>query len=352
MSKPTIDDVARRAGYSKATVSAVLNDLDTVRESTREKIKAVMEELNYRPRTSARNGFKPGSARTLGLIIKEVNNPYYAEIIAGARAYAYDKGYTVLTASSEGDYEAEKDIVEVLKAKDVDGLIVIPLIGAKTDLSYLFDLMRRNFPFVLLEEIWGVQASVIDVNNVDASKKAVQYLIEQGHTRIVHFAGPEYSMHTRERIEGLRRAYSESHLIFDDQMIVPGGAYLEDGYRQGLEFIRQNRERLPTAITCYNDLVALGLMRALAELGVRVPDEVSVIGYDDIDILDYLPLPLTTMRVPKSEMGRRAAEMLIEHIESNKKLPPRKIYLEAELVIRKSTRAIAQQRAEQKMPST
>jgi DNA-binding LacI/PurR family transcriptional regulator len=135
-------------------------------------------------------------------------------------------------------------------------------------------------------------------------------------------------------------------------MIVPAGAYLEDGYREGLEFVRQNRERLPTAITCYNDLVALGLMRALAELGVRVPDEVSVIGYDDIDILDYLPLPLTSVRVPKHEMGRMAAEMLIEHIESNKKPPPRKIYLEAELVIRKSTRAIAQQRAEQKMPST
>ena len=347
MSKPTIDDVAKRAGYSKATVSAVLNDMDTVKESTREKIRAVMEELNYRPRTTARNGFKPSKARTLGLIIKELDNPYYAQILAGARSYAHDKGYTVLSASSEGDYEAEKDIVEALKAKDVDGLIIIPLLGAKTDLSYLFDLMRRNFPFVLLEEIWGVQASVIDVNNVDASKRAVQYLIEQGHTRIAHFAGPEYSMHSEERIEGIRMAYSESHLIFDERIIVPVGAYLEDGYRKGLKYVEENRDRLPTAITCYNDLVAIGLMRALAELGVRVPDDVSVMGYDDIDILDYLPLPLTSMRVPKYEMGRKAAEMLIEHIESNKKLPPRKIYLEAELVIRKSTRAITQERTGQ-----
>lgn len=343
MRNPTIDDVAKRAGFSKATVSAVLNDSDKVKDSTRRKILDVMEELNYRPRSSARNGFRPGSNRSLGLIIKEVDNPYYAQIVAGARAFANEGGYTVLTGSSEGDYEAEQRIVNVLKSKDIDGLIIVPLLDEKADLSYLFELKRRNFPFVLLEAIRGVPASVIDIDNVEASKKATKYLIDHGHESIVHFAGPAYSTHSEERIEGVRRAYSESSLVFTDDAILPAGAYPDDGYKAALKYFKEAGKSRPTAVTCYNDLVAIGVLRALHELNLAVPDDVSVVGNDDIELLEYLPMKLTTIRVPRFEMGRKAAELIIKHIESHEKLPPERIDLESELVVRESTRALKKQ---------
>lgn len=335
--RPTITDVAHLAGVSKATVSAVLNDTGTVKESTRERIMTVIDHLNYRPTTgSGRSALD----RCIALIIKEIDNPYYDEILVGARACAREHGYAMLVTSSEGEYEAERNAVELLQAKDVEGVIITPTVDADTDLSHLFELKRRNFPFVLLEEIRGVQASLVDVDNVEASRAAVQFLIEQGHTRIVHFAGPGYSTHTVERVDGVRRACSGSSVIFTDDDIVPTGAHMEDGYRRGLEYFGQTRDSRPTAVTCYNDLVALGLCRALAELGLRVPDDVSVIGYDNIRMLDFIPVQLTSVDVPKWQMGWTAAELLVKQIESSEALPPQKVYLEAQLIKRQSTRAI------------
>jgi LacI family transcriptional regulator len=336
--RSTIDDVARHAGVSKATVSAVLNDAGSVRDSTRERIQGAIELLNYRPTQ------RPGSAtarktRSIGLLIKEIDNPYYAEVALGARAYAAEKGYTLLVASSEGEYDAERRAVELLQAKDIDGLIVTPVLDANADLSHLFELKRRNFPFVLLEEIRGVPASLVDVDNCEASRIAVAHLIERGHTRIVHFAGPRYSTHSQQRIDGVMQACSGSRLIFTDRDVVPAGAHLRDGYRAGLEFFRdRDAEDRPTAVTCYNDLVAIGVCRALGEVGLRVPHDVAVVGFDDIPLLEYLAVPLTSVRLPKFAMGEIASQMLVRQIESKAVVPPQKVFLDAELIVRDSTR--------------
>jgi LacI family transcriptional regulator len=338
--RATINDVAGPAGVSKATVSAVLNDTGSVRGSTRDRVLAVMELLNYRPtqlsgRSSARK------VKSLGMLIKESDNPYYAEIVLGARSQATESGYTLLVASSEGEYEAERRAVELLQFKDVDGLIATPVLDHDADLSHFFELKRRNFPFVLLEGVRGVPASLVDVDNTEAARKAVQHLIDCGHTRIAHFAGPSYSLHSQERIDGVRRAYSGSRLSFHESDIVPAGAHLVDGYRAALEYFRdRDRSDSPTGVTCYNDLVAIGVCRALSELGLDVPDDVSVVGYDDIPLTEYLATPLTTMRVPMFRMGELAAQMLIRHVESKTAVPPQKVYLEAELVVRHSTRAL------------
>lgn len=335
--RPSITDVARHAGVSKATVSAVINDSGAVRDSTRDRVQAAIESLNYR-RAPSTGAAAARTGRCIGLVIKELDNPYYAEVINGARAHATESGYTLLVVSSEGEYDAERRAVDLLQSKDVDGLIVTPVLDEHADLSHLFELKRRNFPFVLLEQIRGVPASLVDIDNVEGSRLAVQHLIVQGHTRIVHFAGPAYSWHSHERINGVRRACSASHLILDDDDIIVAGAHLDDGYRCGLEYFRGRAPRdRATAVTCYNDLVALGLLRALSELGIRVPEDVSVVGFDDIPLLSYLPLPLTTVRVPKAEMGRIAARMLIRHVESKEVVPPRKVNLESELVVRRST---------------
>jgi LacI family transcriptional regulator len=337
---PTIDDVAREAGVSKATVSAVLNETGAVRTSTRDRVIAAIELMNYRPsRTLPRAPTRRG--RSVAILVKEIENPYYADIFSGARAALAEFNYSMLVVSSEGDYETERRAVEVLRDQEVDGLIVTPVFDEQADLSHLFDLKRRNFPFVLLERIRGVPASIVDIDNVEASRRAVDHLIELGHTRIVHFAGPAYSMHSAEREDGVRRAFGASALRFSDDSVVTTGAHLEEGYRTGLKvFSERHGDARPTAVTCYNDLVAIGLLRALSELGLRVPDDVAVVGYDDIPILPYLPIPLTTVRVPRFHMGQIAAEMLMRQMTSRETQSLEKVVLEGALVVRGSTRKV------------
>lgn len=339
--RATITDVARQAGVSKATVSAVINDSNSVKGSTRDRVLAAIDVLNYRPSQVTRGGAR--KTKSIGLLIKEIDNPYYAEVVLGARTHANDQGYTLLVASSEGEYDAERRAVELLQSKDVEGLIATPVLDVNADLSHFFELKRRNFPFVLLEGVRGVPSSLVDVDNREASRKAVEFLIKQGHTRIVHFAGPKYSMHSEERLEGVRRAYSASHLMFTEDGAIEAGAHLQDGYRVALTLFRKrSAAQRPTAVTCYNDLVAIGVCRALHELKLRIPDDVSVIGFDDIPLLEYLQVPLTTVRMPKAAMGEIAAQMLIRQIESKTVLPPEKVLLESELVIRQSTRALGE----------
>lgn len=336
----TITDVAQRAGVSKATVSAVLNDKGTVRESTRDRVLAAIRALNYRPR-SAVGLPRRGESRSIGLLIKEADNPYYAEIASGIRECGRARGYTVVTVSSEGDQAAEQEATEMLRRQGVAGLVITPVMDPDADVSHLFELNRRNFPFVLLEQIRGLRASLVDVENVEASRAAVEFLIGQGHTRIVHFAGPAYSMHSEERVDGVRRAFSRSSLVFSEASIVRAGAHAEDGYRAGLAwFGARGDTELPMAVTCYNDLVALGLIRALAELGLSVPADVSVVGFDDLAILPYAGVPLTTVHVPKEEMGARATELLIRRIEARDALPVERVTFEGRLVERGSTRAL------------
>jgi DNA-binding LacI/PurR family transcriptional regulator len=335
--RATITDVARQAGVSKATVSAVLNDTGSVKSTTRDRVVAAMELLNYRPAGLA-GPHRARRGRSIGLLVKELDNPYYAEVALGARDHAEANGYTLVVASSEGSFDAERRAIEALQSMGVDGLLATPVLDDHSDLSHFYELKRRNFPFVLLEDVRGVRASLVDVDNVDAARRAVVHLIEQGHTRIAHLAGPDYSMHSHERVDGVRRAYSASHLIFTDDDVVAAGAHLEDGYRAGLALFRDRpAERRPTAVTCYNDLVAVGVYRALGELGLRVPDDVSVVGFDDLPLAEYLHVPLTTVQMPKQRMGAIAAEMLIGHVEANEVVPSRKVLLEAALVVRAST---------------
>ena len=340
--RATITDVAAHAGVSKATVSAVLNASAAVRGATRERVLSAVEVLDYRPPTGAGAAAVRRSARALGLLIKEADNPYYAGIVAGARAAAEARGYTLLVASSEGDYDAERRAVELLHAKEVDGLLVTPVLDQHADLSHLFELKRRRYPFVLLEQVRGVPASLVDVDNVQAASDAAAHLVALGHTRLAHFAGPGYSMHTHERVHGMRRACSASAILFTDAHVVAAGAGLDDGYRAALAYFGAFRDGgRPTGVTCYNDLVAVGVCRALAELGLSVPDDVSVVGFDDIPLAEYLPVPLTTVRVPQAAMGRLAAELLVAQVEAPTPPPPERHFLAAPLVARASTRAVA-----------
>lgn len=336
--RSTIHDVAREAGVAISTVSAVLNDKPTVNQATREHVLEVIRRLNYRPRPAIRRPATLNGMRSVGFIVRDQANPYYAEIIEGADAYLRERGYRMLVGASSGIGSREQELVELMRMKDFDGVLLTPVLDRTTDLAHLFELRRRNIRFVLLEEVHGIQASLVDVDTIAGAKKGVRHLIELGHERIAHFAGPQYSLHSEERLAGMRDAYSESALVFSDTLVVQAGDSVDDGFRAALAFFRDvPASNRPTGVTCYNDLVALGVCRALQQLGIHVPHDVSVVGYDDIPLAEYVTPALTTVRVPRRDVGRIAAELLHEEIEQGASTTPRKTYLQADLVVRAST---------------
>jgi len=338
-SRTTIRDVAEWAGVSNATVSNVINEKGKVSESTRKDVLEAIEALNYRPNASAQRKLQSRGPKSIGLVIKEIHNPYFADVIVGAQRKANEEGYAIVLSSSEGKHDTEGRIVDLLVEKDVDGMIINPLLDRAADLSHLFNLKRRNIPFVLLEEVHGLKANLVDVDNVKSAREITSYLFDLGHENIVHFAGPEYSMHSDERIEGFRQAFFDTqHVYSGDYVVRAGGAHMHDGYRTGLEYFKERSpSERPTAVACYNDLVAIGLLRALRELEIDVPGEVSVTGFDNIETCNYAPVPLTSMGVPTTEMGRTATEMLIRQIEASDQEEPEVVNLEAEMTVRDST---------------
>ena len=348
MKRITIQDVADKAGVSKGTVSAVINGKNSVKPATRERILAAMKELNFRPRGTARNlgmarnGNGGDEDKSIGIIIKDLNYPFYTSIASGARAYANSRGYSVVITSSQDSHESEKKLSHLFATKDVKGAIIAPVVEGEAEIEHLFKLKMVNFPFVLLEDVKGIQANVVAIDNSRSIKQAVKYLMDNGHRNIVHFAGPQRSSHTEERIAGFRNAFSESPLVFKDAMVVPIGHAYEEVCSRTKEYLGNfNKDDVPTAIVCFNDHQALAVMMTLQELNLRVPEDISIIGNDDINYAKIYPKPLTTIRAPQNEIGRRAAEILINNIESSEILPVERVVLETEFIIRESTRVLS-----------
>ncbi len=341
MKRITIVEVAKKAGVSKGTVSAVINAKNSVKPATRDHILEIMKDLNFRPKGVARNLKSGNKDKSIGIIIKDLNYPFYTSIATGVKEYANSKGYSVVITSSENNHECEKKFSHLFSTKDIKGTIIAPIIEGTAEIEHLFKLKMINYPFVLLEDVKGIQANVVAIDNIKAIKKAVKYLIDSGHTKIVHFAGPPKSSHTQERIEGFRHAFSESPLIFNKDMIVSIGSIHEESYGKTLAYFEnKKREDYPTAIVCFNDQQALAVMMALKKLDIKVPDDISIVGNDDIYYAKIYPVPLTTIRAPQLEIGMRAAEILIRNIEAPSLLPNEKVVLETEFVIRESTKVL------------
>jgi DNA-binding LacI/PurR family transcriptional regulator len=341
MKRLTIEDVAKRARVSKGTVSAVINARDTVKSATRDHILEIMKELNFRPKGVARSLRNSDRDKSIGMIMKDLNYPFYTTIAAGAKEYASTKGYSMIVSSSDDDHECEKRLSHLFSAKDIKGTLIAPIVEGKAEIEHLFKLKMINYPFVLLENVKGIQANVVAIDNIKAIKKAVKYLIEIGHKRIVHFAGPPQSSHTQERVEGFRHAFSESTLVFNNEMTVSVGSHYEESFAKTIKYFNdRSREDYPTAIVCFNDHQALAVMMALKQLNIRVPDDISIVGNDDIYYAQIYPVPLTTIRAPQDEIGRTAAEILIRSIESSTILPIEHVLLDTEFIVRQSTKPL------------
>jgi DNA-binding LacI/PurR family transcriptional regulator len=341
MKKITIEDVAKRAGVSKGTVSAVINAKKTVKPVTQDHILNILKELNFRPKGLTRNLKNGSQDKSIGIIIKDLNYPFYTSIATGAKEYAAHKGYSVIITSSDDNHECEIRLSHLFSTKDIKGAIIAPVVEGSAEIEHLFKLKMINYPFVLLEDVKGIQANVVAIDNIRAIKKAVKYLMKIGHSKIVHFAGSPHLSHTQERIKGFRHAFSESTSVFSKEMIVSIGSDYEESFEKTINYFKnKNRKDYPFAIVCFNDHQALAVMTTLKKLNIKVPEDISIIGNDDIYYARIYPIPLTTIKAPQHEIGEKAAEILIRNIESSTLLPTEQVVLDTEFIVRESSRVL------------
>ncbi len=310
--KITISEIARLANVSKSSVSLVLNNKPGVSLKTRKKVLGIMEKYHYHPNQIAQS-LAGRETKSIGLIIKEIDNPYFARLMRGVYDACLDLGYTVLLGSSQHLPEKETEVIRTMVNKRVDGLIISPLQNEGVEFSYLSDLLKEGHPLVILGTVPSRSISIVDIDNQKAAYDAVSFLIRKGHKRIAHFAGPVNTGHGQRRLDGYKQALVDHGIPIDQSLIIPVEPYVVNGYREGKAMFAMGDD-LPTAVFCYNDLVAIGLMNALKEQGIAVPGRVSVMGFDNLEIDSYLRIPLTTVQMPAYEIGVAAAKLVIRQI--------------------------------------
>ncbi|MBC7812399.1 MAG: LacI family DNA-binding transcriptional regulator [Burkholderiales bacterium] len=326
----TIHDVAHRAGVSTSTVSHVINDTRFVSDETRTRVLQAINELSYQPNRVARS-LRARRTHTLGVLLPNSANPFFADMLLGVEAVAYDHGYSVIFGNAIEDPQRELSYLEVLLATQVDGIL---LISTGIFNEALKTVSARDVPVVLVDrstEQLGVDSVLTD--NAYGGALATQHLLSLGHRRIGCITGPPELIPMAFRIDGYRRAMAEAGVEVDETLIVNGDFQHESGYN-GCRKLLSHPEP-PTAIFVFNDLMAVGALCALHEAGLRVPEDVSVIGYDNVPLASYTVPRLTTIGQPSQMMGRMATEMLVSRVK-NPDLPPRHQLLDVTLIERAS----------------
>ncbi|HEX2990952.1 MAG TPA: LacI family DNA-binding transcriptional regulator [Anaerolineales bacterium] len=327
----TIREVAESAGVSYATVSHVINNTRLVSPETRERVLAAMDALNYRPNALARS-LRQGKTNTIGLVLPDSANPFFAEISRSIEDEAFKKGYSVFLCNTELDTQRELFYVDVLSKKQVDGIIFVAAGDQADSLDYL---IQRRMPLVMIDrEVPNVEADAVLTDNQLGGYLATRHLLDLSHRRIACIAGPSSITPSSERIIGYRKALEEAGISYDEKLILRGDYHAQSG--MDITHIILGMDPRPTAIFALNDLMALGALRAAAEAGCSVPEDLAVVGYDDLEISRFTNPPLTTIAQPKKEVGTRAVNLLVERM-SEKSQPPVRLVLPPELIIRRST---------------
>jgi DNA-binding LacI/PurR family transcriptional regulator len=310
--KVTIRDVAAEAGVSYQTVSRVINDRPDVAEETRQRVWQVIGELGYQPSAIAR-GLVSQRSYTLGLITANFSDYFFTQVIVGAEVEARKHGYFFMLCSTERNPDDEPEYLRLLTERQVDG-ILFARPSTEQDDRHIVSLLRRGVPLVTTAyHVPGERLTVVDVDNVDGGLQAAQCLIASGRRRIGMITGPLGWKSVKDRTAGYRLALEQADIACDESLIEHG----DWSYRGGYEAMERLWRRKPdiTALFAQNDRMAIGAMRALHEAGCRIPDDVAVVGYDDIPVAAYSCPPLTTIQQPMQHVGEVATRMLIELID-------------------------------------
>ena len=328
--QPSIKDIARLARVSHPTVSRALQNSPLVNPRTAERIRKIALESGYRASAVAR-GLVTRRTRTIGLVVTTVADPFTSEVVSGIEQTANDHGYSVFLADSNADPERERKVVQAFAERRVDGIIVT---SSRVGALYLPLLSEMMVPIVLVNDQHpGAFVHSVMICNLEGSRAVARHVVELGHRRIAYLGDKLGYQSDTERHAGYREALDAAGIPHDPELVVHGDGKPEAAMRAMDTLLALPHP--PTAVCCYNDMSALGAMRSIHMHGLRVPEDISVAGFDDLFVASYTQPPLTTVRQPMRRMGKLAMENLLKLMSGEESAV--RIKVEAELIVREST---------------
>lgn len=332
--RPSIKDIARIAGVAPSTVSRALADSPRVSEETRQRIQHIAQDLAYTPSLAARSLVK-GDSPIIGVLSPTLSDPYVASVMKGLEAASHEAGYQRLVASSQGDAQREIDMVRLLQGHNVAGLIIL---SARAGRRYDDVLAHIDVPVIFINgQHEGDQVYSVATDNEYGAGLATGYVLAQGHRRIAYLGGPAKGRSQIARAAGYRRALEEAGAPFRPGWLLAGDGSIAAGREALRWWLAQPASDRPTAIFCYNDLSALGLLSEAYQQGVGVPDDLSVLGFDNVPMAEISIPPLTTVEQRTEELGRLAVSTLLAALAGK---PVADIILRGELIVRASVRPL------------
>jgi LacI family transcriptional regulator len=329
-----VKDVAARAGVSVGTVSNVLNRPELVAEGTRSRVLRAIEELGF-VRNEPGRQLRAGQSRTIAYVMLDAANPFFTDVAKGIEEVARTSGVALFICNSDSDARREEDYVELLLQQRVRGVLITPV---DEDTSSLDVLRRQRIPVILVDRAGGAQWCSVGVDDVEGGALAVTHLCEQGHHRIAFVGGPMTTVQVADRLQGARQAAISSGRRADTVVVLETRALnVAEGRRAGERLAGLPRARRPTAAFCANDLLALGLLQQMTSMGVDVPRELAIVGYDDIEFAGAAAVPLSSVRQPRQLLGRTAAELLFAESAADEAHVHQQVLFHPELVVRSSS---------------
>ncbi len=330
---PTIVEVAKRAGVSIATVSNVIRGTKRVSPALQQRVEAAIRELDYYPNEIARS-LKVKQTRMLGIVVPDITNPFFPEIVRGAEDIAFERGYFLVTANTDEQIGRERRIVGALRSYRADGILLASTPG--NDVTHIQQVIAAGLPVVCLDRpVSGVQADAVLLDNVRGSRECVRHLIQMGHRRIALITGQLKAQIARERLKGYEEALREADIEVDPALVMEGDFREESGYRLTRQLLQK---RLPaTAIFTSNGVMTLGALKAFEEQGIKCPEDIALATFDDLAVDHSFHPRLTAVVQPSYEMGARAATILIDRIEGKSNGRLALVRIVPTLIIREST---------------
>lgn len=332
-----LKDIALQAGVSVMTVSKVLRDAKDISAPTKARVKAIASQMGYVPDSVARS-LRTRTSNFLGVVIPAITDPKFTRIILALEERAFELGSELIIAHSLNQEGREEQCLQRLLARRVDGIFIWPVHRLRPEARIYQTLQERRTPVVVLGHTSPFCRDFVSVGTEDllASHAATQHLLQLGHRRIAYFTGPNSAPWSQLRFEGYRRALREADIDVDERLIFQAGSTIEDGTAAALQFV--NESARATAIQAVNDMVAIGCATTFLQQGLRIPQDLSVVGFGNILTSEYFRVPLTTLREPKYRLGIAAMEAMQKMLRGEKAEPVR---LRAELILRASTQAPA-----------
>ncbi len=331
--KITIKDVAKRSGFSVATVSAVINDLPIVSEKSKNKILKVIDEMGYRPNSIARS-LKKSKTSTLGILVTDITNPFYPELISGIEEVAWSKNYEVFLCNTENDKEKERKYIDNLISKQVDGIFITT---ASTNRMIDYTVLNEsNIPYIFVNrkpETLFDNEWFVGTDNFAAIEKAIHYLINKGIKKIAFYAGPQEFWTFQQRLNAYKVTVQQENIVFKNEwLFISEGFDEKTGYENTLKLLKNND--LPECILCSTDPLAFGAYKALTENGLKIPDDIYLMGTDNNRFGELVGLSSVDMK--NKQIGREAAEILINILNNDKVQKEQEVILQPNLILRNS----------------